>query len=52
LEGKRVGFLGTGATAIQAVPKLAKFAKELYVFQRTPSAVAARGQRPTDLEEW
>jgi cation diffusion facilitator CzcD-associated flavoprotein CzcO len=52
LEGKRVGILGTGATAIQAVPKLAKYAKELYVFQRTPSAVSWRGQRETDLEEW
>ncbi|KAK0652780.1 pyridine nucleotide-disulfide oxidoreductase-like protein [Cercophora newfieldiana] len=52
LEGKRVGILGTGATAIQSVPHLAKFAKELYVFQRTPSAVYERGQRPTDLEKW
>jgi cation diffusion facilitator CzcD-associated flavoprotein CzcO len=52
LEGKRVGIIGTGATAIQVVPKLAKFAKELYVFQRTPSAVSWRGQRPTDPEEW
>ncbi len=52
LAGKRVGILGTGATAIQVVPQLAKFAKELYVFQRTPSAVSWRGQRPTDPEEW
>ncbi|KAI1274361.1 hypothetical protein F5Y07DRAFT_217222 [Xylaria sp. FL0933] len=52
LAGKRVGIIGTGATAIQAVPNLAKFAKELYVFQRTPSAVFPRGQRPTDPKEW
>ncbi|KAK4139804.1 pyridine nucleotide-disulfide oxidoreductase [Dichotomopilus funicola] len=52
LEGKRVGIIGTGATAIQAVPKIAKYAKELYVFQRTPSSVNWRGQRPTDPEEW
>ncbi|KAL2022401.1 hypothetical protein VTK56DRAFT_5468 [Thermocarpiscus australiensis] len=52
LQGKRVGILGTGATAIQAVPRLAEWAKELYVFQRTPSAVTWRGQRPTDPEEW
>ncbi|KAK4446812.1 pyridine nucleotide-disulfide oxidoreductase [Podospora aff. communis PSN243] len=51
-EGKRVGILGTGATAIQSVPWIAKFAKELYVFQRTPSSVYERGQRPTDPEEW
>lgn len=52
LEGKRVGIIGTGATAIQVVPQLARYAKELYVFQRTPSSVSWRGQRPTDPEEW
>ncbi|GJC83285.1 FAD-binding monooxygenase ausC [Colletotrichum liriopes] len=52
LEGKRVGIIGTGATAIQLVPQLAKWAKELYVFQRTPSSVDERGQRLTDPEEW
>ncbi|KAK5331697.1 hypothetical protein LTR93_000702 [Exophiala xenobiotica] len=34
-EGKRVGIIGTGATAIQAVPVIAKTAKSLTVFQRT-----------------
>ncbi|KAF1967759.1 FAD/NAD(P)-binding domain-containing protein [Bimuria novae-zelandiae CBS 107.79] len=52
LEGKRVGYVGTGATAIQAIPELAKYAKELYVFQRTPSQVNPRGQKPTDPVEW
>lgn len=52
LRGKRVGIIGTGATAIQAVPQLAKYAKELYVFQRTPSQVNTRGQRDTDHAEW
>ncbi|KAI2465749.1 FAD/NAD(P)-binding domain-containing protein [Annulohypoxylon bovei var. microspora] len=52
LKDKRVGIIGTGATAIQVVPNLAKYAKEVYVFQRTPSAVYSRGQRPTDSEEW
>ncbi|KAH8162717.1 hypothetical protein CIB48_g5538 [Xylaria polymorpha] len=52
LAGKRVGIIGTGATAIQAIPFLAKHAKELYVFQRTPSAVFTRGQKPTDPNEW
>jgi cation diffusion facilitator CzcD-associated flavoprotein CzcO len=50
LADKRVGVIGTGATAVQAVPQLARTAKELYVFQRTPSAVGFRGQRPTDVE--
>ncbi|KAH7087867.1 hypothetical protein FB567DRAFT_356525 [Paraphoma chrysanthemicola] len=52
LRGKRVGIIGTGATAIQVVPQLAKYAKELYVFQRTPSQVNTRGQRNTNPAEW
>ncbi len=52
LEGKRVGILGTGATVIQCLPHVAKFAKDTYVFQRTPSHVFERRQRPTDPEEW
>jgi cation diffusion facilitator CzcD-associated flavoprotein CzcO len=52
IEGLRVGVIGTGATAIQVVPQLAKHAKELYVFQRTPSHVHSRGQRETDSAEW
>ncbi|EJD43844.1 FAD/NAD(P)-binding domain-containing protein, partial [Auricularia subglabra TFB-10046 SS5] len=52
LQGKRVGIIGTGATAVQVVPELAKWAGELYVFQRTPSACDTRGQRETDPEEF
>jgi cation diffusion facilitator CzcD-associated flavoprotein CzcO len=52
LKGARVGIIGTGATAVQVVPQLAKYAKELYVFQRTPSQVNPRGQRDTDPTEW
>jgi cation diffusion facilitator CzcD-associated flavoprotein CzcO len=51
LADKRVGIIGTGATAVQVVPQLARAAKEVYVFQRTPSAVGVRGQQPID-EEW
>jgi cation diffusion facilitator CzcD-associated flavoprotein CzcO len=50
LRGKRVGIIGTGATSVQVVPQLAKVAEELYVFQRTPSAVGVRNQAPTDVE--
>jgi cation diffusion facilitator CzcD-associated flavoprotein CzcO len=50
LAGKRVGIIGTGATAVQAVPRLAASAETLYVFQRTPSAVGFRGNGPTDVE--
>jgi cyclohexanone monooxygenase len=52
LEGKRVGIIGTGATAVQAVPELAKIVKELYVFQRTPSSIDVRDQRETSVEEF
>lgn len=36
-EGKRVGVIGVGATAIQIIPEIAKSAKQLTVFQRTPN---------------
>lgn len=48
LGDKQVGIIGTGATAIQCVPRLAEVAGRLYVFQRTPSTVDVRGNRPTD----
>jgi cation diffusion facilitator CzcD-associated flavoprotein CzcO len=48
LADKRVAIIGTGATAIQSVPHLGRHAKELYVFQRTPSSVDVRGNKPTD----
>ncbi len=55
LKGKRVGIIGTGATAVQAIPELAKIVKELYVFQRTPSSIDVRDQRattPEEIETW
>ncbi|MBV1906988.1 MAG: NAD(P)/FAD-dependent oxidoreductase [Pseudomonadales bacterium] len=51
LADKRVGIIGTGATAVQAIPELAKIVKELYVFQRTPSSIDVRDQRATTEEE-
>ena len=48
LVDKDVAFIGTGASGIQCVPPLAESARNLYVFQRTPSAVGVRGNRPTD----
>ena len=50
LRGKRVGLIGTGATAVQCVPHLGAAGAELYVFQRTPSSVDARDNRLTDPE--
>jgi cyclohexanone monooxygenase len=50
LRGKRVGIIGTGATAVQCVPHLGAAAGHLYVFQRTPSSIDVRANRPTDPE--
>jgi cation diffusion facilitator CzcD-associated flavoprotein CzcO len=50
LADKRVALVGTGATAIQLVPFLGKYAKELYVLQRTPSCVDSRRNSETDPE--
>ncbi len=48
LSNKRVGIIGTGATGIQCIPHLGAAAGQLYVFQRTPSSVDERRNRPTD----
>ncbi len=48
LADKVVGVIGTGATAVQAVPGLGAAAKALYVFQRTPSSIDIRDDHPTD----
>jgi cyclohexanone monooxygenase len=50
LAGKRIGIIGTGATAVQCVPHLGEHAEQLYVFQRTPSSIDVRNNRPTDPE--
>jgi cyclohexanone monooxygenase len=55
LDGQRVGIIGTGATAVQVIPEIAKVVKELYVFQRTPSTIDVRDQRTTtqqEIEAW
>jgi cation diffusion facilitator CzcD-associated flavoprotein CzcO len=51
LADKRVGVIGTGATAVQCVPHLGASAKELYVFQRTPSSVDIRDNYETP-QDW
>ena len=48
LGDKKVGVIGTGATAIQCIPHLGEGSEHLYVFQRTPSSVDARKNQPTD----
>ncbi len=51
LADLRVGIIGTGASAVQIVPNVGAVAKELYVFQRTPSSIDIRDDWETD-EEW
>ena len=48
LAGKRVGVIGTGATAVQIVPHIGQWAGHLHVFQRTPSSVDTKVNPPTD----
>jgi cation diffusion facilitator CzcD-associated flavoprotein CzcO len=50
LADKRVGIIGTGATAVQCIPRLAADAGELFVFQRTPSSIDVRNNHPIDPE--
>ncbi|MDR2988831.1 MAG: NAD(P)/FAD-dependent oxidoreductase [Nocardiopsaceae bacterium] len=48
LADKRVAIIGTGATAVQCIPRLARSCRELLVFQRTPSSVDVRANQPID----
>lgn len=50
LADKRVGIIGTGATAVQCIPHLARSAGELLVFQRTPSSIDVRNNHDVDPE--
>ena len=50
LKDKVVGIIGTGASAVQIIPRLGRASKELFVFQRTPSAIDIRDDIPTDPE--
>ena len=52
LADKKVAVVGTGASGIQCVPRLARDAEHVYVFQRTPSSVDWRRNKPTDPEWW
>ncbi|PCJ18147.1 MAG: monooxygenase [Gammaproteobacteria bacterium] len=51
LKDKRVGVIGTGATGVQCISHVGESAKQLFVFQRTPSGVDVRNNQPID-QEW
>ncbi len=48
LAGRRVGVIGTGSSAIQAIPLLAEQSGHLFVFQRTPNYSIPARNRPLD----
>lgn len=53
--GKRVGVIGTGSSGIQAIPEMAKQAKHLYVFQRTPNFTVPARNAPltqSEVDNW
>jgi len=48
--GQRVGVIGTGSSAIQSIPIIARQAAHLYVFQRTPNFSVPAHNAPLDPE--
>ena len=48
LKDKSVAIIGTGASAVQAIPYLGEWCRNLFVVQRTPAAVDDRENAPTD----
>lgn len=53
LQGKNVAVIGTGASAIQFVPEVAKQAARLDVYQRTPNWIIPRGDKPIGrTQQW
>jgi cation diffusion facilitator CzcD-associated flavoprotein CzcO len=51
LEGKRVGIVGTGASAVQVIPAIAPAVSKLTVFQRTPIWCLPKPDRPLGSRE-
>jgi cation diffusion facilitator CzcD-associated flavoprotein CzcO len=51
LEGKRVALIGTGSSGVQSTPEIAKVAKQLTVFQRTPTYTWPSPNRPLSADD-
>ena len=51
LRGRRVAVIGTGASAIQIVPRIRRHVEKMYVFQRTPAWVLPHTDRPISARE-
>jgi cyclohexanone monooxygenase len=53
IKGSRVAVLGTGSTAAQLLPELAKVADKVYSIQRSPTWILPKPDRPyTEREKW
>ena len=50
-SGKRVAIIGTGSSAVQSIPIIARQAKHLYVFQRTPNYAVPAHNAPLDAND-
>lgn len=50
-SGKRVGIIGTGSSAVQAIPVIAETAAELTIFQRTPGYTFPANNRPLGAKQ-
>ncbi|MEV2223782.1 DUF4873 domain-containing protein [Nocardia vinacea] len=51
VTGKRIAVIGTGASAVQFVPRIAKQAEQVTVFQRTPHWIVPKPDRPLSSVE-
>ena len=51
LSGKRVGIIGTGSSAVQAIPVIAETAAELTIFQRTPGYTFPANNKPLGAKQ-
>lgn len=53
LEGKRIGVVGNGASAVQFIPEIAPQAAKLTIFQRSPNWIIPRGDSEYGaLSQW
>ena len=52
-RGKRVGIVGSAASAIQVIPAIAPEVEHLTIYQRSPNWIISKNDRPyTKLEHW
>jgi cyclohexanone monooxygenase len=53
LAGKRIALIGTGASSVQILPKIAPAAEQLYLYQRQPGWILPKSDLPyTERQKW